>query len=250
MGTMNFCPVEGIAVAAAFGGCGFEANVHKGIDFQKEFRYDNWNVGERSLENPSWEARSIYRAHRAGLLPADHPFSVGLLAIRNRSALLGWVENGGGIRLERHGEGLWAVVRTTDGSARRQPTVFRTTDILIGAALATVGCDPVAAHPPSCGNHIQRISFNKFSRQDQAGMRIDAVEIASAFRDGRLAESPSTVPFLRAMKAGNCYQRLAEHVNRAVPILFVTGSHPTRHAYVRADCSGTMHDKLRQFFAL
>ena len=241
-------PVRDSRMAACFGACGFEIQVTPGIDFQTEESWTHWHVSPGSHENAGWNLLALIRQWKTGEVHSDHPLAVAALAIDNRRALIGWIKEGGNIRLEEESPLTFRAIRDYGHRPLRQPDMFRTVDLMVAAALVTVGTEPVTMED-TCGPGAKaRLIMNRYSAPLPGGRRLDAVETARVFRSGEMAGRDPTHPFLRAMHALNCYDRILEAARDSVPILFIRGDHPTRHAYVRADCAGATMDRVRAFF--
>lgn len=243
-------PVSDIRMAACFGACGFEIQVTPGIDFQTEQEWCHYHVVPGSHENPAWNLFDLVRRWKNGHLDPDHPLAISAMALDNRRALIGWLKEGGSIRLDAEGQMLFRVVRDNNSCAYRQPDAFRTVDLLVASALATCGWEPVACEDSSGPGAKARIMLNRYSLPLPGDRRLDAVAEAMAFRSGRMADTDPSNRFLRAMHALNCYERLLECARDSIPILFIRGDHPTKHAYVRSDCSGQTMDRVRSFFSV
>jgi hypothetical protein len=221
-------------IAAAFGTLGMPVKIYKGMIEKEALVRVRFGIGLMDLEG-KYKTKKIQSAHRAGKLPADHPFRVilGTFAIRER--ILDFANKGIFLRHVREtGTALWTYQPSDSGlpGVKRGDAVIRTGDLKLVSALARIGLPLLAIE----GQRNQRV-FSVLASTPE----INGIHLMNAWRADP-ASIPWENPFAQAMRGLHNRERLLDAMHRSDIKVTLIGSHE-RHAVLTADKDGNMSDK-------
>jgi hypothetical protein len=238
-------------VAAAFGTLGMPIRLTTTIIEATGQQRTTFHIGLSSLDG-TFKTSPISRDWNSGKLETaqpTHPFLTCLRALENRRSLLELLHKPTTtLRLVQIGtSGIWQY--TTPGDelpgiyGHRE--VFRTYDVKLAAALATVGL-PVLAIEEGSGRHSLILPRYGPPRADSLPP-VDAADFATAWRTDR-ESIPWEEPFAQAARALHNRERLLDAIHRDTPNLLVRKPRSLRSAIISTEATPAAWDKVKEHF--
>ena len=197
---------------------------------------------------PKHQTRLILGLLESGkLATADphHPLLDMLGAFANREALVNWPKTGTAYRIGLiEGRRRCALFEGDEPPSVKEAPGFRTTDIKLAAALASLGC-PVCRIEPAGSS--QKCSFYLPHRGYPTGEPgIVVADLVNAYRSGVLAAENPEHPLLWMMQCLINREAILDFMFRQTPTILIRAPGTGRASLVRKDATAACLDKVRQ----
>lgn len=238
-------------VAAAFGTLGVPIRISTTIIEATGQKRTTYHLGLTSADG-LYKTGAIHQGWKSGKLEhatPDHPFLTCLRALENRRCLLELLHKPGAtMRLVPiAATGIWQYTVPGDElpGIRGHMELFRTYDIKMAAALATVGV-PVLAMEEGRGRHTMILP--RWGPPRPGGLPpVDAADFATAWRTARLS-IPWEEPFAQAARCLHNRERLLDAIHADTPMLLVRKPRSLRSAIISTAATGAAWDKVKEHF--
>lgn len=238
-------------VAAAFGTLGVPIRIATTIIEATGQRRTTYHLALCSVDRV-YSTPLIDRDWKKGTLEQKdptHPFLTCLRALENRRQLLELIHKPATtLRLVQVGTtGIWQYTRPGDAlpGVAGHKELFRTSDVKMAAALATVGL-AVLAIEPGTGRHT--FLLPRWGPPRAANLPpVDAADFATAWRTQRGA-IPWEEPFAQAARALYNRERLLDAIHNDTPMLLVRKPRSLRSAVISTEATPAAWDKVKAHF--